>query len=100
LSLKLSQEIPVVQHIFKEMLPVVIYLKVGCYVCYIRYCELQSSCNVTCSCTNNYGDLVEWYWQGTSQVLGEKTSPSVHQYNTNPAWIGLGHHFFPRPSLL
>jgi len=62
------------------MLPVVIYLKVRSYVCHMRYCGLQSLCTVTYSCNNDYGALVEWYWQGETEVVGEK--PLLVSINT------------------
>jgi len=37
---------------------------------------------------------------GGDRSGGRETSPSVHQYTTNPAWTGLGLRFCPRPYVL
>lgn len=65
------------QHFFKEILLFVIYLEVRCYVCYIRYCELQRPYNVTYSRNNNYGTLMDWYWQGKPKCW-EKNLSQCH----------------------
>jgi hypothetical protein len=31
--------------------------------------------------------MVEWYWQGKSKELGERTCPSATLSTTNPIWI-------------
>jgi len=36
---------------------------------------------------------------GGDRSVGRKTSPSLHQYATNPAWTGLGLRLFSRPYL-
>jgi hypothetical protein len=43
---------------------------------------------------NEYGALVEWYWQGKIEVLG-KACPSATLSTTNPTWTGV----WSRPSL-
>ena len=38
---------------------------------------------------SKYGALVEWYWSGKTEVLKEKTCPSVTLSATNTTWAGL-----------
>jgi hypothetical protein len=37
---------------------------------------------------NTYRALVEWYWQGKPEELGEKTCPSATLSPRNPTWTG------------
>lgn len=39
---------------------------------------------------NEYGTLVEWYWQGKNQNTREKISPTATLSTTNPTYIDLG----------
>jgi hypothetical protein len=39
---------------------------------------------------NEYGTLVEWYWQGKNRNTREKTSPTATMSTTNPTYTDLG----------
>jgi hypothetical protein len=71
-----------------KLIPVTIHILNSKFVIYWQ-CHLLRLYGIGAKLMNEYGVLVEWYWQGRSKVLKRKTYDSATLSITDVTWTGL-----------